>query len=104
MSAKTSRRIEYIIMAAVCGAAIAVCVAPFVDAEIPSRAVSADVFVRHEPEREPVLVAPECEPVVAQAANDPKPTCEGPAKSGARDLRDPAAEYYCRCLRGDVGS
>lgn len=92
MKAKAAGRLESLLMAAVIGAAIAVCVAPFVDAEIPSRAVSPDAFVRGTAEEEPEseLVAPVCEPVVAETVRGPG-ACEPPALAGTRNPRSPAA-------------
>jgi hypothetical protein len=95
MRAKAAGRIENLFMAAVIGAAIAVCVAPFVDAEIPSLAVSPDAFVRGTPEEEPEseLVAPVCEPVVAEEVREPG-ACEPRALAGTRNPRSPAAARF----------
>ena len=92
---KTARRIESLGMAVVIAAATFVCVAPFVDAEIPSLAVSPDVFVRSAPVSGPgsEMVAPTCEPAVAEAASDPEPAaaCEHTFAARTRNLGWPGA-------------
>ena len=97
MKSKATKRLENLFMAAVIGAAVAVCIAPFVDAEIPSRAVSPDAFVRTTPELEPELepAAPFCAPVFAEAACDPEPEVSNRAgaAAGTRLVRTPAAAH-----------